>query len=127
MTRSMACRHPLPFARFNGELTAARRREPVILGPAAELGHLPLSFEPALMLEPVQGRVERALVDLQHVFGNLLDALRDRPAVQGVLLQRAQDEQVERAGQQIGGSGHDVDCRHYRLLVSNVNTKAAVG
>ena len=105
-------RHSLPFARFNGELTAAGRREPVILGPAAELRHLPLGFEPALKLEPVQGRVERALVDLQHVFGNRLDALRDCPAVQGVLLQRAQDQQVERAGQQIWGSSHDVGSRH---------------
>ena len=105
ITRLDGVRHPLPFARFDGELTAAGRREPVVLGPAAELRHLPLGFDPALMLEPMQGRVERALVDLEHVFGDLLDALGDRPAVQGVLLQRAQDQQVERAGQQIGGVG----------------------
>ena len=43
----------------------------------------------------------------------------------GVPLQRAQDEQVERAGQQIGYARHGVDCRHYRVLVSTVNTKVA--
>ena len=74
----------------------------VVLGAAAELRDLPLGLDPSLVLEAMQGGVERALVDLQHVLGDLLDALGDRPAVQGVLLQRAQDEQVERAGQQIG-------------------------
>jgi hypothetical protein len=44
------------------------------------------------MLEAVQGRVEGTLVDLQHVLGNLLDSLGDRPPMEGVLLQRAKDQ-----------------------------------
>src|SRR4029079_4755487 len=70
----------------------------------------------------MEGRIERALVDLQDVLGDLLDALGDGPAVQGILLQRAQDQQIERAGQQVGGSRHGVDSRQYKVLVSAVNT-----
>ena len=40
------------------------------------------------MLEPVQGRVQGTLVDLEHVLGNVLDALRDRPTMERVLPQR---------------------------------------
>src|SRR5262245_1657615 len=71
----------------------------------------------------MERRIERALIDLQDVLGNLLDALGDGPPVQGILLQRAQDQQVERAGQQIGRSRHGVDRRHYKLLVSTADTK----
>src|SRR5262245_36060342 len=61
----------------------------------------------------MERRIERALIDLQDVLGNLLDALGDGPPVQGILLQRAQDQQIECAGQQIGRSCHGVDRRHY--------------
>ena len=105
MTRLDRVLHPVPLTRFDGELLPSRRRQPVVLGPPAELGHLPLGFDPALMLEPVQGRVERALVDLEHVLGNVLDALGDRPAMERVLLQRAKDQQVQRSGEQIWGAG----------------------
>jgi len=43
----------------------------------------------------MEGRIERALVDLQDVSRNLQDALGDGPAVQGFLLQRAQDQPIE--------------------------------
>src|SRR5258706_3006667 len=39
-----------------------------------------LGFNPALLLQPVKRRVERALIHLKHVFRNLADALRDGPA-----------------------------------------------
>ena len=67
------------------------RGELVVLRPPAELGDGPLRLDPALMLEAMQRGIERALVDLQHVFGDLLDALRDRPAVQRLRLERPQD------------------------------------
>src|SRR5262245_56404909 len=114
-----------PILRFDRELTAAGRGEAVILGAAAQLRDFPLGLDPALVLEPMEGRIERALVDLQDVSRNLLDALGDGPAVLGVLLQRAQDQQIERAGQQIGRSRHAVDRRHYKPLVSAANTKRA--
>src|SRR5262249_6129124 len=105
--------------------TSAGRGEVVVLGAAAQLRDLPLGLDPAPVLETMEGRIERALVDLQDVLGNLLDALGDGPAVLGILLQRAEDQQIERAGQQIGRSRHGVDYRHYDVLVSTVNTKPA--
>ena len=86
--------------------TASCRRpdggELVVLRPPAELGDRPLRFNPALVFEPMEGGIERTLVDLQHVLGDLLDPFGDRPAVQRLGLQRPQDQQVERAGEQVG-------------------------
>ena len=88
---------------------AARARARSRFGPA-QLLDAPLGFNPALMLETMEGRVERALVNLQDGLGDLLNALRDRPAVQRLGLQRPKDEQVERARQKIrdGVSSHGV-------------------
>jgi hypothetical protein len=59
------------------------------------------------MLEPVQGRVQGTLVDLEHVLGKLLDSLGDCPTMERVLLQRAKDQQIQRSGEQIWGArGH---------------------
>ena len=90
------------------------RREPVVLGATTELRHGPLRLDPVLMLQAMESRVEGALVDLQDVLRNLLDAFRDRPAVQGTGLQRPEDQQVERARQDVrdGVSSHGVGCRH---------------
>ena len=44
----------------------------------------------------MQSGVEGSLVDLQHVVGDLLDAIGNRPAVLRFLLKRPQDKQVER-------------------------------
>jgi hypothetical protein len=94
--------HALPRARLGGQLPAPGSGELVILRPPAKLGHRPLGGDPALMLEAMEGGVERPLVDLQDVSGDLLDALRDRPAMKRLGLKRSQDQQVERAGQQVG-------------------------
>src|SRR5919199_1076590 len=59
--------HALPLPRFDRELTAARRGEVVILGAAAQLRNLPLGLDPALMLETMESRIHRALIDLQDV------------------------------------------------------------
>ncbi len=45
------------------------------------LGITPRRFDPGLLLEAVQRRVERALVHLQDVLRNLLETLGDAPAV----------------------------------------------
>ena len=126
MTRPMAFDMRSHSRVFDGQLPPARRRQPVVLRAPAELRHRPFGLDPALVLEAVQGRVERALVDLQHVLGDLLDAFGDRPAVQGILLQRAQDEQVERAGQQIWDGGSWCRLSTLPAMVSTVNTKNAI-
>ena len=42
----------------------------------------------------MQSRIQRALIHLQHILGNLPDALRDRPAVHRFERNRLQDQQV---------------------------------
>ena len=42
----------------------------------------------------MQSRIQRALIHLQHILGNLPDALRDRPAVHRLERNRLQDQQV---------------------------------
>nr|WP_237050905.1 hypothetical protein [Luteitalea pratensis] len=53
------------------------------------------------MFEPVERGIERALLDPQQVIGNLLDALRDCPAMQGFEGDRSHDQQVESALQDV--------------------------
>ena len=45
--------------------------------------------------------VERTLIHLQHVAGDVLDAERNAPAVHRTGIQRLEDEQVERALKQV--------------------------
>src|SRR5580765_2829442 len=96
--------HPVPVTRFDDELLPSQGRQPVIFRPPPELRHFPLGFDPAAMLEPVQGRVQRTLVDLEHVLGNVLDSLGDRPTMERIPLQRAEDQQIQRSGEQIWGA-----------------------
>ena len=56
-----------------------------------------MRLDPGLLLEAVKGRVKRALLHLQRFFRDLLDALRDRPAVLGLEGERLEDQQVESA------------------------------
>src|SRR5215467_1750257 len=72
-------------------------------------------------------RVQRSLVDFEHVLRRLLDALGDRPAVLRLLLKRTKDQEVESALEEVERplrGCHSVECRHQSIapLVSNVNT-----
>jgi hypothetical protein len=96
------CGHALPFAGFHCQLPPSGCGQLVILGPAAQFRDGPLGFAPPLVLEAMQRRIKRALVDLQDILRDLLNALRDRPAMQRGRLQRPEDEQIERAGQEVG-------------------------
>ena len=86
-------------------------RAPVVLGRA------PLGGDPALPLEALQRGIERALLDLQDVVGELADPLRDRPAVQRLERDRLQDQQIDGALNEIGGLPHDGLQEHMRVLV----------
>jgi protein involved in polysaccharide export with SLBB domain len=52
------------------------------------------------MLEAVQRRIQRTLLDLQRVAGQLLDTQQDSVAVQRSERDGLQDEEVERALQE---------------------------
>ena len=73
----------------------------VDLGPAAGLGHTPLGTDPAALLDPVDCRVERALLDLKQFVRQLPKALDDAVAVERSQAESLQDKQVERALQEI--------------------------
>jgi hypothetical protein len=53
----------------------------------------------------MQRWVERALVDLQHVARDLLNALRDSPAMHGLERERLEDQHVQRALEDVVGFG----------------------
>jgi hypothetical protein len=58
------------------------------------------------MLEPIQGGVERALVDLQPVSGDLLDAQQNAVAVKRAQRDGFEDEEIERPLQQFRRARH---------------------
>jgi len=73
--------HALPLLGFVFQLAAASAGETVELGLTIVVGGAPFGGDPAGGFEPLQRRIERALVHAQHVVGDLLNALRDAPAV----------------------------------------------
>jgi len=87
----------VPALFLDFELLLAGARQRVELGLAPGLGGAPFRAQPLLLLEPMQGRVERSLVDLDGVSRDLLDALGDGVAVGGPEGQDLQDEHVQGA------------------------------
>src|SRR5664279_222610 len=81
-------------------------------GQRVELRAPPLGRDPPaaahepLILETVEGRVERALIHLQHVVRELADSLRDPPTVQRRGEDGLEDQEIERSLQQISAVGH---------------------
>jgi hypothetical protein len=67
------------------------------------LAGTPVGADPALPQHPLEGGIERALLDPEHVAGELIDPLADAPTVHRLEGQRLQDQQLEGAGKQIGG------------------------
>ena len=85
--------------------------EPVVLRAPAVLGGAPLRVDPASLLQPDERRVDGALAYLQRVLGELLDAVGESPSVHRRERERLEDEQVERALQDLfigGGLGQEL-------------------
>src|SRR4029453_695002 len=99
-------RQTLPRGLLALEVPPSRRREAVVAGAAIALRGAPLGADPALPLETRKRRVERALLDEQDLLRHLANALRDRPAVHRLESDRLQDQQVERALDQVGRLAH---------------------
>ncbi len=66
------------------------------------LGLAPFGVEPAGALEPLQRRQQRSGVDLEDAARDLLDTPRDAEAVHRLEAERLEDEQVERALNDVG-------------------------
>src|SRR5262245_39652757 len=74
-------------------LLAARPRQLVVLRAAVVVGRGPARADPTAPLEPMERRIERALAHVERVARDLLEALRDRPAVLGLERQGLEDQQ----------------------------------
>src|SRR5262245_41457741 len=91
----------LPGLSLVSRPTPAFGGERVDLGPAAVLRGAPGRRDPALVLQPIEGRVERPLVDLEYFARQLMDPFAEGPAVGGAELQGPEDEEVEGALEQV--------------------------
>jgi hypothetical protein len=72
------------------QLTAAFGSEPVKLGLAVVLRESPCRFQQALVLEPPEGRIERALFDQQSIVALAADETGD-----GITVKRSPDQSLE--------------------------------
>src|SRR5579862_1161424 len=102
-----------PIGGLHFQLLAPGSGQMVEARAAAQLGNAPFGFDPTLMLQTVQRRIKRALIDLQNLFGDLLDAFGNSPAVQRAGLQRPEDQEIESALKKI----HGVECRQQNAIL----------
>jgi hypothetical protein len=78
----MAEESPFQLATSFSNWPRPSRRELIELRPPVVFGPLPLRLDPALLLQLVKGRIERAVTDLEDVGGHLLQSQPDGPSVQ---------------------------------------------
>jgi sulfatase modifying factor 1 len=108
-------REDLPLVDFLGKLRTPCGAQAIHLDAPA-LRRLGLRTDnPPAILEAIQGRIQGSLSDVEDIARELLDALRDGPAVEGTRCERVEDEQVEGTLQEIGFRqlmlGHStIDC-----------------
>src|SRR5580692_2126767 len=97
----------LPLRLLRDELLLARRSEAVVLEFALQIlaGWLPFGCNPAFALQPVESRVERAVLDLQQVFRGSLDVLGNLVAMSGPEEQGAEDQHVQRSLEELDAVG----------------------
>src|SRR5271165_1741831 len=77
-------RHPRPTFTFFTQLPAAQLGQRVVFGLPVVLARGPFGADPSGLFQPVQRRVERALIHLQHALGHLLDPLRNAAPMHGL-------------------------------------------
>ena len=84
------------------DLAPPRVGQEVVARPAVVLGDPPLRVDPALPLHALERRIQRALLDREHVARHGLDPLGQPPPVHRLQRERAQHEELERALQNVG-------------------------
>src|SRR5581483_10059461 len=94
-------RERFPARALAHQLPLSGGGEAVLLHPLMVLAGFPIAPNPARALQPVQCRVERAGFHRQHIAGVQADGLADSIAMLGSPLQGLEDEQVQRALQQL--------------------------
>src|SRR5690606_31860740 len=99
-------RQPIPVRTLAGEPLSASARQRVELGPPVVLRGAPFGRNPAVVLELVQRGIERSVAYLQHLVGDLPQALANCPAMERFEGEDLQQQQVEGALDQIWRSAH---------------------
>src|SRR5215470_14265316 len=74
--------HYLKLRKLFAQLLAPSRSQRVITSPAVGFRLFPFAFHPSLKQQPLQRRIQRALLNRQYVLRNTLDRLSDSVAVQ---------------------------------------------
>src|SRR3954466_6988463 len=100
-------REPIPRRALPSQRSATQRRERIELRAAVVLALAPLRRYPAVLLELVQGGVERPVADLEHLARDGLESLAHRPAVGGLEREHLEDQEVERALYQVSRFAHE--------------------
>src|SRR5206468_3371997 len=72
--------------------------------PRVALG--PARLDPSLLLEPMQRRIQRSLLHLQHLARHLLDTLGYRPPVRGLERQCLENQKIQGSLDEVGGFTH---------------------
>src|ERR1043166_7889828 len=88
-------RVPAPVFGFGMQLPSSQGGDAIVARSAVVLGGAPLVVDQAAVLETDQRRIDGALPHAEGVLGQLLDALRDAPAVHRLEGERLETEKVE--------------------------------
>src|SRR5882724_5037960 len=72
---------PLPLFGLTRQRASSEARERIEFGASIVLRLSPLGRDPSLLLELVEGRVERAVAHLEDVLRDRLETLADGPAI----------------------------------------------
>src|SRR5580658_861516 len=101
-------RHAVPLLSLGVELTAASRGQPIELGLTIVVGFAPLTGNQALVFQSVERWVQRSLLDLQLLIGDLLYAKQNPVAMQRAERDGFEDQHVQGTVQQIDLFPHDL-------------------
>src|SRR5207249_127712 len=91
----------IPLLSLGVELTAASRGQPIELGFTIVIGFAPLTGNQTLVFQPVERWIQRSLLDLQLLTGDLLCAKQNPVAMQRAERDGFEDQHVQSALQQI--------------------------
>src|SRR6185437_11043285 len=101
---------------LGSELAAALRGELIELRFAIVFGETPVGFEPAALFHAMEGGVERAFFYLEPLIGRVANPRRDGVAVSGAPGEGLEDEEVERALEEIEVGGAHGGCSPELLM-----------
>src|SRR6185503_20605195 len=86
-----------PLIDFFAKRFASRLGQRVVARAPVVLGRLPITLDPAAVLEALERGVEGSLIDLESAARDLLDAETDAPPVHRLERKRLEDEEIDAA------------------------------